>query len=291
MDTVTVRSLLQDRVLLKPHLLGSNLVDVVTHSLRASLEGVCSSHGYIVPGSLKIHSLAPGVLMGVSLNGDVSFSVRFYADVCDPPVGMVLRGARVVKANRFGVMAHVGIDRPTGEMLPVLEIIMTKQAIAGREQDPEVDLDGLQPGDVVSVEVLAREYELGDARIAVIGRALGATAAAKAEGTHKHLDLREPLRQAVATASRAAFGGLLTPTPLIAVDDGGGWGDGSSQRGGDSDNESEEADDEGEGEGEGGRDIEGVGRHEEDLDDPLTVAKCSVLRAAPITDNHLFPTA
>lgn len=179
MDAVFVRSVLRDTLLLKPQLLGSNYREVLLAQLRRKVEAVCSRHGYVMPGSVALHKVSSGRLEAVSLNGDIKYDVQYYANVCNPPVGTVLR-ARVVDLNRFGVLAHCGLLLPDGDFVPVVEIIVTRQGVNGATS--EIDLDALKKGDEINVEILGKKFELNDDKISVIGRAVIAGPAAVVKG-------------------------------------------------------------------------------------------------------------
>ena len=184
MDSSFVRSLLRDTVLVKPHMLGSNYREVVLQQLRMRFEGLCSRHGYILPGTTVLHRIVSGRVEAVSLNGDVRYDVQYFASVCNPPVGTVLP-ARVVNMNKFGVLAHSGVQAEDGTFRPVVESIITRQPISGaaevpnapnrqelgEEDDDAVDLDSLAIGDMIFVEIVGKKFELNDEKISVIGRA------------------------------------------------------------------------------------------------------------------------
>ena len=166
-ESYCLRSPLRDTVLVKPHMIGSNYREVVLHLLR-SFEGVCSRHGYIVPGSISVHKIDNGNVQAFSLNGDVCYNVRYYASVCNPPIGAVLN-ARIVNMNKFGIMTHSVITAEDGTFKPVIESIITRQP-AGPTLGSDVDLDTLKIGDTVFVEILGKKFDLNDKKISVIGR-------------------------------------------------------------------------------------------------------------------------
>ena len=177
MDLVFVRSLISDPVLVKPHLLGSNYVEVVARLLRATYEGVCSRHGFIMPGSIVVQKVLSSRVEAVSLNGDVRYDVAYFANVCNPAIGSVITG-RVINMNRFGVLVHSGVQSPDGTFLPVVETIVTRQAIGGMES--EVDLDSVEIGEVVRVQIAGKKFELNDDKVSVIGRLVTSAAAPSA---------------------------------------------------------------------------------------------------------------
>jgi DNA-directed RNA polymerase subunit E'/Rpb7 len=173
-QTLFARCLLRDIVLVRPQLIGSNYRELVEHSIRAKFEGVCSPHGYILPGSVSLHRIVSGRIEAVSLNGDVRYDAQYHASVCNPAEGTVLR-ARVINANKFAVLAHSGVLGPDGEFLPVVESFIMRQALEGAPN--EVDLDTLAVGDPVLVEIIGKKFELKDDRISVIGRAVAPSSA------------------------------------------------------------------------------------------------------------------
>jgi DNA-directed RNA polymerase subunit E'/Rpb7 len=166
-DIVFVRSLLCDPVLVKPRMLGSNYIEVVERLLRDSHEGVCSRHGFIMPGSIAVRKVLSSRVEAVSLNGDVRYDVQYFANVCNPAIGSIIEG-RVINLNRFGVLVHSGVQAPDGTSMPVVETIVTRQAIAGVES--EVDLDTIEIGQMVRVQIAGKKFELNDDKISVIGR-------------------------------------------------------------------------------------------------------------------------
>lgn len=169
-SSLYIRSKLQDTVLLKPSEIGSNYMDIVQHHLVSMFEGCCSRHGFIRPRSITIEFVSEARVVSMSLNGDIHVDVHYYADVCNPHVGMVLH-ARVVKVNiRLGVMAHCqDVDSISGTSFSVIEAMVPRQMI---EKPSEVPLDDVKEGELVFIEVLKKRFELNDQKISVIGRIL-----------------------------------------------------------------------------------------------------------------------
>ena len=173
MEAAFVRTIIDEPVLVKPHLLGSNVREIVAAHLRSELEGVCSRHGYVMPGSVSVHKMTNGRIEAVSLNGDVRYDVKLYANVCNPPVGAVLP-ARVVSVNKFGVLAQCGLLMNDGAFVPVIEVIVMKQGVNGAPS--EIDLEALKQGDEIHVELLGKKFELNDDKISGVGRAVASAA-------------------------------------------------------------------------------------------------------------------
>ena len=107
MDEICSRSLLSENIKLEPRYITNNFKNEIFNRLKQKVEGICSKHGYIRRGSIEIYKVRPGEVELIDLNGNVVYGVYFYADVCNPLIGMVIKSARVVNLNRFGILADV----------------------------------------------------------------------------------------------------------------------------------------------------------------------------------------
>lgn len=168
MERAFVTAVLADAVLLPPQQIGGNYRDVILYALRQRNEGVCTRHGYVMPGSIQLQSVSPGRVQTAMLNGSSRFDVTYVARVCDPGVGTRLR-ARVVNSNRFGLLAHAGLLAADGTFTPVVEAIVAKQADALPAVPGAIaDLEGVRVGDEVTVHVLGKRSQLRAQTISVV---------------------------------------------------------------------------------------------------------------------------
>ena len=151
-----------------PQYLGTNYRDNIIAQLRSKYEGKCSRHGYILSGSIQLHRIADGAIQSATLNGDVRYDVQYYARICNPAVGSRMP-ARVINTNKFGVLAHCGVQGSDGDFVPVIEAIITRHASS---IESEMDLDSISVGDLINIEVVGKKFELIDKKIAVIARAV-----------------------------------------------------------------------------------------------------------------------
>ena len=163
---IFVRVLLTDKVKLRPHQISSKLKDNLLDSLRAKFEGFCSYHGYIRPDSIDIFKYSMGYIQALSLNGDVEYTVNYYADVCNPSIGSIVH-TKVVNTNKFGILTHTGIKTNDGKFLPILEIVVARNMINAQN---DKNADDIKIGDELHVEILGKKYELMDKKISVIAR-------------------------------------------------------------------------------------------------------------------------
>jgi DNA-directed RNA polymerase subunit E'/Rpb7 len=149
--------LLTERVKLEPSFLHKQFREEVVRRLKIKVEGVCSRHGYIRPDSIEVHKICTGKVELVGLNGNTEFDIVFYADVCNPMLGSVIK-CRVSNINKFGILA---------EAENVIETIIAKNSV---NIQSDIDLDKIRIGDEIMVEVVGKKYELNEKKISLIGR-------------------------------------------------------------------------------------------------------------------------
>lgn len=152
---------------LAPSDLIADFEHVILSRVKESLEGVCSRYGYIRPDSITIVKRSAGTFIKQHFNGHIKFDMICKAEVCNPAVGSIFQ-ATVKNKNALGVHAESDVDI-SGVPYPVLDIIIPKRS-AGITST--VNLEELNIGDVINVEVLGKRYQLNDKKISIIGRAV-----------------------------------------------------------------------------------------------------------------------
>lgn len=189
MESATTRVLLKEKIKLEPHLVDKRYAAEIIKKLKSKVEGVCTRHGYILENSVNIHKIAPGAIEIASLSGMVLYDVYFYADICNPSVGSVVK-AVVTNTNRFGIL----LESP-----PVLDIIIPKNSV---DIMSEIDLEEVKIDQEVTVEIIGKKYELRDKKISIVGRALKSEkqahkpASALALDQHSEDEEEEPVEEA-----------------------------------------------------------------------------------------------
>lgn len=152
---------------LAPKELTLDFTENLIRKLQANLEGICTRHGYVKPGSLEIVRRSVGQFVKQHFNGHLRFDVVCRAEVCNPPQNTIV-DAVVKNKNELGVHAECSLRMGENEV-PVLDIIIPKRA-AGIQS--EVDLNEVDTGDHIFVEVLGKRFQLNDRKISIIGRAV-----------------------------------------------------------------------------------------------------------------------
>lgn len=166
MDELLVRTLLKERIKIEPKYLTKSFKDEILNRLKLKVEGICSKHGYISKNSIELYKVVPGVIEIASLNGNILYDVYFYGEVCNPLIGSIIKSAKVVNLNRFGILAEVRASSREGS---ILEIIIAKNSV---NIVSEIDLDKIQIGDDVNIEVIGKRFNIGDRKISVIGKTI-----------------------------------------------------------------------------------------------------------------------
>lgn len=156
-DHIFMRQQLCEKIKLEPAFISTSYKDEVFKRLKARVEGICTKHGYIRPDSVEIHKICSGRVELIGLNGSTVFDVVFWADVCNPLLGSVLK-CRVTNINKFGILVEAG---------NIIEAIIAKNSVSIQS---DVDLEKVRIGDDVMIEVVGKKYELNDQKISLIAR-------------------------------------------------------------------------------------------------------------------------
>lgn len=153
------------QIYLKPKELDERFEAHILYKLQTQYEGLCSRHGFIKPGSIRVVERSLGQLVKAHFNGHIRFEMTVVAEVCQPIEGMVV-SATVKNKNQMGILAE-SVVHVENQWIPVLDIIIPKRT-AGISS--EVPLDNLAVGDTIQVEILGKRYNLNDKKISIIGR-------------------------------------------------------------------------------------------------------------------------
>lgn len=150
-------------VVLKPSEMDSDFETTILKKLKTLYENVCSKYGYIKNNSIKIIKRSIGIIKSQHFNGNVCFDVVCTAEICNPIQGSVIK-CKVKAKNSLGLLAEGYYDK-----IPILEIIVPKIS-AGIQS--EVNLDTINIGQEIKIEVCGKKYQLFDKHISIIGKAI-----------------------------------------------------------------------------------------------------------------------
>jgi DNA-directed RNA polymerase subunit E'/Rpb7 len=150
-------------VQLKPNELCKNIDEILFSKLKGNLENVCSKHGYIKKNSIKIIKRSIGKLVIPQFNGNVHFDLQCVGEICNPAQGSIIK-CTVKAKNSLGLLAEGFHDN-----IPILQIIVPKIS-AGFQS--EIDIDSVNVGEQIKIEVCGKKFMLYDKHISLIGKAI-----------------------------------------------------------------------------------------------------------------------
>lgn len=163
---------LVERVVVEGRYLNRNISTTIENALRNAVEGVCTRHGFIKPGSVTIRSLGPG-RVSTETGGKTSFGVDFDAEVANPVVGSIV-ACRILVVNTTAAFAVNAADDAR-----VLEVIVPPSPKTFAHEIPFADLCA---GTVVAIRIVGKRFDLGQKTIVCAGQLVSRIGSAHAEG-------------------------------------------------------------------------------------------------------------
>jgi len=151
------------KVQLKSNEIGKNIDDILLSKLKNTLENTCSKHGYIKQNSISILKRTMGKLVVSHFNGNIEYEVQCVAEICNPAQGCIIK-CRVKAKNSLGLLAEGFYNN-----IPILHIIVPKIS-AGIQS--EINIETINIGDEVKIEVCGKKFLLYDKHISIIGKVI-----------------------------------------------------------------------------------------------------------------------
>ena len=150
-------------IILSPNEINNNFESLILNKLRSNYESICSKYGYIKKNTIKIIKRSVGTLKKEHFNANIYFDVICIAEICNPAQGSIIK-CKVKAKNSLGLLAEGYYDN-----IPILQIIIPKIS-AGIQS--EINIDTINIGDEIKIEVCGKKYQLFDKHISIIGRAI-----------------------------------------------------------------------------------------------------------------------
>jgi DNA-directed RNA polymerase subunit E'/Rpb7 len=149
----------EEKVALTPRDMNSmkevNSIDMkILEYLRAKLEKRCSTHGYVLPDTLKLLSRSHGVFENGRFTGNTIFYVQAQGRVYNPAHGTVLEG-KVLKKNNMGL--YVVYE-------DAIRILVPRDLHLGND-----DYDSVQVGESIRIEIRKSRFQVNDPFILSVG--------------------------------------------------------------------------------------------------------------------------
>lgn len=132
-----------------------SIENIVREKLQQRLEGRCSRHGFVVPGSLKVLSHSMGSLEKGRFTGSIIFHIQAEGKVLNPPDGAIIEGT-VIRKNKMGMYVS--------HMDDAIRVIVPRDLHIGDEAFEAVEI-----GEKVEVEVKKSRFQVNDPYILSVG--------------------------------------------------------------------------------------------------------------------------
>jgi DNA-directed RNA polymerase subunit E'/Rpb7 len=137
--------------------------DILLEHLKTNIEGKCSLHGYVVPGSLELLSRSAGSLENGRFTGNVIFYVQAQGKVYNPSNGIEVEG-EVLKKNKMGLYIIYK---------DAIRILVPRDLHLGSEE-----FETIEVGEKIRVELRKSRFQVKDTSILSIAVLKGKVAKA-----------------------------------------------------------------------------------------------------------------
>jgi DNA-directed RNA polymerase subunit E'/Rpb7 len=131
-----------------------SIENYIQEKLQGRLEGRCSRHGYVLPGTIKIMSRSMGTLEKGRFTGSILFYVQAEGDVLNPPDGIIIEG-EVIRKNKMGMYVSYK---------DAIRVIVPRDLHIGRD-----DFEAVEIGEQVKVEIKKSRFQVNDPYILSVG--------------------------------------------------------------------------------------------------------------------------
>ena len=136
----------------------NSIDEKILEYLRDKLEKKCSTHGYVLPGSLRLLSRSMGLIENGRYTGSVIYHVQVQGRVYNPANGTFIEG-KVLKKNNMGLYVIYK---------DAIRIIVPRDLHIGDE-----DYDSVQVGETIQIEVRKSRFQVNDPFILSVGNYQG----------------------------------------------------------------------------------------------------------------------
>ena len=124
--------------------------ELLLEKLKKNIEGKCSSHGYVIPGSLELLSRSMGSVEKGRFTSDFIYYLKAQGKVLNPPEGLQVDG-EVIKKNKMGLYVIIN---------DAIRIMIPRDLHIGNEK-----FEAIQIGDKIRVEIKKSRFQVNDTHI------------------------------------------------------------------------------------------------------------------------------
>ncbi len=160
MENIYFNTLIKKSVVVEPKYLTTQIDDYILKVLKKKYEGKCIHEGYIKEDSIVIEKKSVGLLYGSHFTGEITYTILFKADVCNPVAGNIIE-FEIQSKNQMCLRGTLG----------PMEIVIPREMAFDNPEELKL-LNSYQIGDKIKAEVIKSRYFPNSTNIRVIAKVI-----------------------------------------------------------------------------------------------------------------------
>lgn len=160
MENIYFNTLIKKSVVVEPKYLTTQIDDYILKVLKKKYEGKCLHEGYIKEDTIVIEKKSAGLLYGSHFTGEMTYTILFQAQVCNPVAGNTIE-FEIQSKNQMCLRGVLG----------PMEIVIPKEMAIDNPDELKL-LNSYQIGDKIKVEVIKSRFFPNGKNIRVIAKVL-----------------------------------------------------------------------------------------------------------------------
>jgi DNA-directed RNA polymerase subunit E'/Rpb7 len=163
MENIYYNTLIKKNIVVEPKYLTTQIDDYILKVLKKKYEGKCLHEGYIKEDSIVIEKKSAGLLYGSHFTGEMTYTILFKAEVCNPVAGNIIE-FEIQNKNQMCLRGTLG----------PMEIVIPKEMAIDNPNELKL-INNYQVGDKIKVEVIKSRFFPNSKNIRVIAKVLSSS--------------------------------------------------------------------------------------------------------------------
>jgi DNA-directed RNA polymerase subunit E'/Rpb7 len=160
MDNIYFNTLIKKSVVVEPKYLTPQIDEYILKVLKKKYEGKCIHEGYVKEESIVIEKKSAGLLYGSHFTGEMTYTILFKAEVCNPVAGNIIE-FEIQSKNQMCLRGVLG----------PMEIVIPREMVFDNPSELKL-LDSYKVGDKIKTEVIKSRYFPNGTNIRVIAKVI-----------------------------------------------------------------------------------------------------------------------
>jgi hypothetical protein len=136
---------------------------IIEEKLKEKIEGKCSEHGYVIPGSIKLISRSIGSFEPGRFTGDVVYYTKSQGQVVYPADGIHLN-IEVIRKNKLGIYGVSQSSSGNSSSNGAIHVIIPRDLHIGN-----IEYENVKIGNIIEVELKISKFQMDDPYITSSG--------------------------------------------------------------------------------------------------------------------------